>query len=83
MPTKATLLRYGCVALIILLTALVLVFAFGNTQNVTLSFLSARLTLPLSLMVLLVYALGVVTGGTVMSFLRTVVRGAKARPTGR
>jgi uncharacterized integral membrane protein len=63
--------------LIVLLTAVVLLFKLQNLQSVTVSFLTASFTLPASLLLILVYALGMVTGGSLLALVRTWVRGAR------
>jgi uncharacterized integral membrane protein len=50
---------------------------FQNLTSVTISFLGMSGTLPLSLLVIFVYVLGVVTGGALFSLVRRWVRGAR------
>ncbi len=50
-------------AVIVLFTAVVLVFTLQNIQSVTVAFLTASITLPVSLLVIGVYVLGMFTGG--------------------
>jgi uncharacterized integral membrane protein len=73
-------MRYVYIALIILLTAFVLLFSFQNLTSVTISLLGMSATLPLSLLVILVYVLGMVTGGALFSLIRRWVRGAAQHP---
>ena len=73
----AMAMRCVYLALIIVLSAVVLLFKFQNLELVTVSFFSARVTLPLSIMVMLVYVLGMVTGGSLLSLVRSWIRGAK------
>ena len=70
-------MRYVYIALIVALTALVLLFKVQNLQAVTVSLLSARFTLPVSVMLFLVYVLGMLTGGFLLALVRTWVRGAR------
>jgi uncharacterized integral membrane protein len=65
------------IALIAALTALVLLFKIQNLQMVTVSLLSASFTLPVSLLLILVYVLGMLTGGFLLALVRTWVRGAR------
>jgi uncharacterized integral membrane protein len=65
------------IALIVALTALVLLFKVQNLQAVTVSLLSASFTLPVSVMLFLVYVLGMLTGGFLLALVRTWVRGAR------
>jgi len=73
-------MRYVYIALIILLTAFVLLFSFHNLSSVTISLLGMSATLPLSLLVILVYVLGMVTGGALFSLVRRWVRRAMQHP---
>ncbi len=70
-------MRYVYIALIVALTALVLAFKVQNLQSVTVSLLSASFTLPVSVMLFLVYVLGMLTGGFLLALVRTWVRGAR------
>lgn len=70
------------VTLVILLTTLALVFVFQNTETVTVRFLTAGISLPRSLMLVVVYVLGMFTGGFVMNLMRTWMRGARKGPGG-
>ena len=72
-------MRFVYIALVVLLTAAVLLFKFQNLSSVTLSFLSMNVTLPVSVMVIGVYVLGMVTGGALLSLVRGWVRGARVR----
>ena len=69
-------MRFVYIALVVVLTAAVLLFKFQNLSSVTLSFLSMNVTLPVSVMVIGVYVLGMVTGGALLSLVRGWVRGA-------
>jgi len=69
--------RYVYIALIVALTAVVLLFKLQNLETVTVSFLSLSFTLPVSLLLILVYVLGMVSGGSLLALLRTWVRGAR------
>ena len=69
-------MRYVYLAMILLLTIAVLVFTFQNFPSVTVVFLSIRITLPLALLVPIVYVLGMLTGGALWALLRTSYRGA-------
>jgi putative membrane protein len=69
-------MRYAYIALAVLITAVVLLFKFQNLNAVTFTLLSMNLTLPVSVFTVLVYVLGMFTGGALMGFLRTVYQGA-------
>jgi uncharacterized integral membrane protein len=65
------------ITLIVVLTAVVLLFKLQNLQGVTVSFLSVSFTLPASLLLILVYVLGMVTGGSLLALVRTWIQGAR------
>jgi len=67
------------IGLIIVFTALVLLFKFQNLETATVSLFSASLTLPVSILVFGVYVLGMLTGGCLYALLKTWVRGARQR----
>jgi uncharacterized integral membrane protein len=72
-------MRYVYLALIVLFTAVVLLFKFQNLETVTVSLLSASVTLPVSVLIILVYVLGALTGGFLMTVIRTWVRHASGK----
>ena len=72
-------MRYVYIALIIAFTAIVLLFKFQNLESATVSLFSASITLPISVLVLLIYVLGMLTGGFAFALLRAWVRGARRR----
>ena len=69
-------MRYFYILLIIVATAIVLLFVVQNTLSTTVTFFSASVTLPLSILVLATYALGILTGGVVASVLRALTPGS-------
>lgn len=69
-------MRYAYIALAVVLTAAVLLFKFQNLNAVTVTLLTMNLTLPVSVFTLLVYILGMMTGGALMGFFRNVYQGA-------
>lgn len=71
-------MRYVYMALIAVFAGVVLLFKVQNLDTVTVSLFSFSATLPLSLLVLLIYALGMLTGGFVLALVRGWVRGARA-----
>lgn len=72
--------RYVYMALIALVTILVLSFKFQNLEAVTVSLFAMSITLPASVLVLLVYVLGMLTGGFVLELLRSWTHGATRHP---
>lgn len=74
-------MRYVYVSLVVVFTALILLFNIQNLQVVTVSFLTLSVTLPVSLIVILTYLLGMATGGALLALVRSWIRGARRRPT--
>jgi uncharacterized integral membrane protein len=72
-------MRNVYIALIVLLTAVVLIFTFQNLTTVTVSLLGMSATLPVSTLVILVYVLGMVTGSALFSLIRSWIHGATRR----
>jgi len=69
-------MRYVYISLIVLVSAIVLVFTLQNLPTVTVHFVTLHLTLPLSVLVILVYFLGMLTGGVFVSVIRSWVLGS-------
>jgi uncharacterized integral membrane protein len=70
-------------AVIFVLSVVTLVFAVQNFESVTLDFLGIRVSAPLALLVILVYLLGMVTGGSLWALIRWAIgerwRAARSR----
>jgi lipopolysaccharide assembly protein A len=62
---------------IVILIAGTVVFAVQNLQSVTVSFLNLKIAAPLALLVVLVYLLGMVTGGSAWTLIRWAIDGSK------
>lgn len=73
-------MRYVYIALIVAFTGTVLLFMFQNIGTVTVSLATMSLTLPVSLLVAVVYLLGMVTGSALFSLLRGWIKGARRLP---
>jgi uncharacterized integral membrane protein len=74
-------MRYLYLAIVILMTLVVVTFMVQNSGSATVSLLSSSATLPLSLLTLGTYFLGMLTGGMLIAFIRSLVRGAtKPKP---
>jgi lipopolysaccharide assembly protein A len=56
------------------------VFAVQNRDVITVNFLTWNLSQPVALLSVVVYALGMLSGWTVVAFLRGSFRGATAKP---
>jgi uncharacterized integral membrane protein len=72
------MMRYVYIGLVVLVTAAVLLFKVQNLESVTVSFLTMSLTLPLSVAIVVVYFLGMVSGGALIAAMRSLVRRARA-----
>ena len=70
-------MRYLYIGLIVVFTALVLLFKFQNLETATVSLFSASITLPLSVLVFVIYVLGMLTGGSLLALLRTWIGRAR------
>jgi uncharacterized integral membrane protein len=70
-------MRWFYLAVIALLIAVTLIFAVQNMQNVTVSFLSFRISAPLAILVAVIYVLGMVTGGSLWALIRWAIEGSK------
>jgi putative membrane protein len=73
-------MRFVYMALIGLFAAVIILFKFQNLETVTVSLFSASATLSVSMLVLLIYVLGMLTGGLLLALVRSWVRGATRRP---
>lgn len=70
-------MRFVYIALIVVFTAIVLLFKVQNFETATVTLLSASVTLPVSLLLIGVYVLGALTGGMLWSLLKSWVGGAR------
>ena len=70
-------MRVIYLAIVVVFVVAVLIFVLQNTQIVDVSFLSLAVSAPLALVVLVVYALGAVTGGSLYGLLRRSLKGSR------
>lgn len=63
-------MRWINLAIIILIALATLIFAVQNLQTVTIAFLGFSVSLPLALQAIVIYLLGMATGGSLWSLLR-------------
>ncbi len=73
-------MRYVHIAVIVVLTAIVLTFKLQNLQSVTLQFLGMSMTLPVTLLIVAVYVLGMFTGGSLWSLMKKSYEGSRGQP---
>lgn len=72
-------MRYVYMGLIALFAAIVILFKVQNLDSVTVSLFTVSVTLPVSVLVLLIYILGMLTGGFLLAMMRAWVHGATRR----
>ena len=65
------------IALVVVFTAIVLMFKIQNLDSATVTLFSMSMTLPVSVLVVGVYVLGMLTGSFLVSLLRSWIRGAR------
>ncbi len=70
-------MRWLYLAIVIVFVAALIIFAFQNTQSVGVSFLALGVTLPLAVLVFVVYVLGALSGGSLYALLRRSVAGSR------
>ena len=70
-------MRWVHTAVIVVLAAAILTFVAQNFQSVTVAFLGSRFSLPLALLAVIIYALGMITGGSVWALMRWAWAGAR------
>lgn len=72
-------MRFVYLTLIVVFTAVLALFMVQNLPPVTVRFLSAQITLPLFLLILGFYVLGMLTGGLLFKLLASWFRGSQGR----
>jgi lipopolysaccharide assembly protein A len=70
---EETSVRFVYFGLIVVFIAIVALFKFQNLESATVSLLAFSVTLPTSILVMVIYVLGMLTGGFVVALLRTWV----------
>ncbi len=70
-------MRWIYLAIVVLIAAATLIFAWQNLQIVSVSFLASTISAPLALLVFVVYVLGAATGGSLYALLRKSVQGSR------
>jgi len=74
-------MRWVYLAVIAVLALVTLIFALQNFQSVTVSFLKLQLSAPLAVLIILIYLLGMATGGSVWALVRWAWEGSKQGTT--
>ena len=70
-------MRWLHLCVIALFAAVIILFAVQNLQIVTMSFLGFSATVPMALLVAVVYLLGMATGGSLRALFRRFLEGAR------
>jgi uncharacterized integral membrane protein len=65
---------------IVLFVIVTLIFAVQNFETTTVTFLGSSLRLPLALLVVIAYLLGMATGGSLWALLRRSLAGSRRAP---
>jgi putative membrane protein len=73
-------MRFIYLIILVLLLAAVVVFAVQNNETVTLRFLNSSVSSSMPLVIAAVYLLGMLSGWTVIGFLRYSFRRVARRP---
>ena len=63
-------MRWVYLVLLVVIVTVIVVFVLQNRENETVSFFNQSITAPLSLFFVVVYLLGMWTGGTVVGFVK-------------
>jgi len=72
-------MRYVYMAMIVILAGVVILFKVQNLDSVTVTLFSTSFTMPVSILVLVIYVLGMLTGGFMLQLVRSSISGARAR----
>ncbi|MCM8614060.1 DUF1049 domain-containing protein [Accumulibacter sp.] len=70
-------MRYVYIGLVVVATAIVLLFKVQNLTAVTVSLLGMSMTIPVFLLVIGIYLLGMLTGSSLLALLRGWIRNAR------
>ncbi len=70
-------MRWFYLAIVIVFVAALIVFVLQNTESVDIAFLTLSVTLPLAVLVCVVYGLGALSGGSLYALLRRSVAGSR------
>ncbi len=65
------------IGVIVAFVAVIVIFAFQNLESVTMSFLGFRISAPLAVVSVVLYLLGMATGGSVWALMRWAWQGRK------
>jgi uncharacterized integral membrane protein len=72
-------MRWVYVVLLLVVVTMIVVFVAQNYEDATVTFFSQRITAPLSIIFVVVYFLGMWSGGTVVGFFKRAYQHATER----
>jgi uncharacterized integral membrane protein len=70
-------MRWVYLAVIAVLALVTLIFALQNLQSVTVTFLRLQLSAPLAVLIVIIYLLGMATGGGAWALVRWAWQGSR------
>ena len=70
-------MRWFYLAIVLVFVVALIIFVFQNNASVDVSFLALGATLPLAVLVFVVYVLGALSGGSLYALLRRSVAGSR------
>jgi uncharacterized integral membrane protein len=70
-------MRWVYMAVVVALAAVTVIFAVQNLHPVTISFLGLSMSAPLAILVVVIYLLGMATGGSAWALMRWAVEGSR------
>jgi uncharacterized integral membrane protein len=70
-------MRWFYIIVVVIIAAVTVIFAVQNLQSVTVAFLNFRISAPLAVLIVVIYLLGMATGGSLWSLIRWAVEGSK------
>jgi uncharacterized integral membrane protein len=73
-------MRVLYITVLVLIVAALAIFAYQNDESITLHYFRRNTTLPISLLIAAVYVLGMLSGWSVVGFIRRSWRRAMERP---
>jgi len=70
-------MRWMYIAIAAVLALVTVIFALQNLQSVTVSFLRLQLSAPLAVLIVIIYVLGMATGGSAWALMRWAWQGTR------
>ncbi|MCX7306019.1 MAG: LapA family protein [Hyphomicrobiales bacterium] len=74
-------MRWFHTSVVVVLAVALLIFALQNLQTVTVAFLGFSISAPLAVLFIVIYLLGMATGGSIWSLARWAWQGSRQTPT--